>query len=174
MISLRKFVWSFARLKDLESAYATLHYMVDLAYQGNLVITKTAEGKLFNSRLDVPIPSNGDSIMKRCSKDNRIMPNPFNYQGAAEMQTSNSDCNLSADMESHGSYMVGASLLTKVVDMHVKKILRWSFNDVIQACAKLGNYILAEQLMSQVITTLSLVKSEFPLEIYLDGMIYHY
>lgn len=99
------------------------------------------------------------------------MPNPFKYQEVVEMQTSNSDCNLSADMESRGRYMVGASFPTKVVDMHVKKILRWSFNDVIHACANLGNYILAEQLISQVITTLSLVKSDFPMEIYLDGMI---
>lgn len=150
MISLRKFVWSFARLKDLESAYKTLHYMVSLACQGNLIITKTAEGKLFNSRLDVPIPSNGDSVSKRYGKDNKILPNPFKYQEAAEMQTSNSDCNLSADTESQGRYVVRASLPAKVVDMPVKKILRWSFNDVIHACANLGNYILAEQLMSQM------------------------
>ncbi|KDO43134.1 hypothetical protein CISIN_1g004279mg [Citrus sinensis] len=64
IFSLRKFVWSFTRLRDLKSAYETLQHMVALAMMGKLYINRTSEGRLRSSRLDIPIPLNALPVMK--------------------------------------------------------------------------------------------------------------
>lgn len=153
-------MWSFTQLKDLQSAYGTLQYMVASATQRNCIITKTAEGKLFDSRLDVPIPSNGESSPKRCSENSRMFPCVYEYHDGIELHTCKSYLN--DNMESQGTCRVTTSVPTKVVHMPVMKVLRWSFNDLIHACASMGNFVLAEQLMSQVSTAMSLVMLTFP------------
>ncbi|KAI5341809.1 hypothetical protein L3X38_009684 [Prunus dulcis] len=45
------------KVGDLKSAYEKLQYMVALAIRGNTYVNKTSEGKLYLSRLDIPIPS---------------------------------------------------------------------------------------------------------------------
>ncbi|GAU45008.1 hypothetical protein TSUD_87990 [Trifolium subterraneum] len=58
VISLRKFIWSFTRLGDLQCAYRTLQQMVSLAMRENISIGRTVYGKLYSTRLDIPVPSN--------------------------------------------------------------------------------------------------------------------
>ncbi|KAL3505482.1 hypothetical protein ACH5RR_035323 [Cinchona calisaya] len=150
IISLRKFIWSFARLRDLDSAYVTLQYMVHMAFQGNFVITRSAEGKLSDSRLDIPIPSNGNLSVKSCGKDNGIAPSLSEYLDKMYINTNNGKRDFKFDMETHGVSMVNRSMPVKHVLLPVMKLLRWSFNDVIHACANMQNCTLAEQLMSQM------------------------
>ncbi|KAI5341776.1 hypothetical protein L3X38_009651 [Prunus dulcis] len=45
------------KVGDLKSAYEKLQYMAALAIRGNTYVNKTSEGKLYSSRLDIPIPS---------------------------------------------------------------------------------------------------------------------
>ncbi|XP_027940723.1 pentatricopeptide repeat-containing protein At1g76280 isoform X2 [Vigna unguiculata] len=124
IIALRKFIWSFTRLGDLESAYKTLQQMVSLAVRGNFSIAKTVYGKLYSTRMDIPVPSNKGldltlSDLKEIKK--------LDSCTSAELSGLNG--------EEH-------SLLVKV--------LRWSFNDIIHGCANQKNYILARKLMLQM------------------------
>lgn len=150
IIALRKFIWSFTRLRDLESAYVTLQYMVRMAFRGNSVISKTAEGKLSDSRLDIPIPSNGHLHLKNCSKDSGIVPSvPENVDWRA-INPSKVGFEFNFGAECDGASMVSTSRPVKHVELPVMKLLRWSFSDVIHACADMGNCTLAEQLISQM------------------------
>ncbi|ESW32594.1 hypothetical protein PHAVU_001G001200 [Phaseolus vulgaris] len=124
IIALRRFIWSFTRLGDLESACKTLQQMVSLAVRGNISIAKTVYGKLYSTRMDIPVPSNKGlgltiSDFKEIKKLDSCM--------SAELDGLNG--------EEH-------SLLVKA--------LRWSFNDIIHGCANQKNYILARKLILQM------------------------
>lgn len=128
IIPLRKFIWSFTRLGDLKSAYETLQYMLALVMRGNCSVNKTFEGKLYSSRLDIPIPSNCESSFKKLDLEE-------NKQSAPSIYCENLD---------------GHAVTADQCTTPVMKVLRWSFSDVIHACAKLRNGGLAEQLVLQV------------------------
>lgn len=56
IIVLRKFIWSFTRLHDLESAYQVLQNMVSIVKSSSSSLRKSAVGRYQSSRLDIPIP----------------------------------------------------------------------------------------------------------------------
>ncbi|KAJ6808245.1 pentatricopeptide repeat-containing protein isoform X1 [Iris pallida] len=60
IVTLRKFVWSFTRLGDLESAYKVLQHMLAFAAHESDSIRLSTVGKCQSSRLDIPIPSVND------------------------------------------------------------------------------------------------------------------
>ncbi|XP_071919961.1 pentatricopeptide repeat-containing protein At1g76280-like isoform X4 [Coffea arabica] len=150
IISLRKFIWSFTRLRDLESAYVTLQYMVRMAFRGNSVIFKTAEGKLSDSRLDIPIPLNGHLSLKNCTKDNGIVPSVPENVDRSVTNPGKLGFEFKFGVESHGASRVITSRPVKHLELPVMKLLRWSFSDVIHACADMQNCTLAERLISQM------------------------
>lgn len=130
IIPLRKFIWSFTRLRDLESAHKTLQQMVSLVGRGNFSIGKTVYGKLYSTRMDIPVPSNKGlgltlSDLKELKK--------LDSCTSAELYALNGEER----------------------SLHVK-VLRWSFNDIIHGCANQKNYILAKKLMLQVYISLSM------------------
>ncbi|RDY12998.1 Pentatricopeptide repeat-containing protein, partial [Mucuna pruriens] len=142
IIALRKFIWSFTRLGDLESAYKTLQQMVSLAIRGNISIARTVYGKLYSTRLDIPVPSNkglGSTILDLKNKklDSCIHP-PLMYLPDS-ICVGNKKAK-SAELD--GLNGQKHSLLMKV--------LRWSFSDIIHGCAKQKNYMLARKLMLQM------------------------
>ena len=156
IISLRKFIWSFTRLRDLESAYVTLQYMVHMAFRGNSVIFKTAEGKLSDSRFDIPIPLNGHLSLKNCTKDNGIVPSVPENVDRSVTNPGKLGFEFNFGVESHGASRVSTSRPAKHLELPVMKLLRWSFSDVIHACADMQNCTLAERLISQVMKNILL------------------
>lgn len=149
IITLRKFVWSFTKLGDLESAYATLQRMVAVAFRGNLNISRTAEGKLYNLRLDVPIPCRAELTWKRYNKvDDISLSSDFEYHKEEDLTKSEQRFELDKKIEEVGSS--GVNFPQRLLSVPVMKVLRWSFSDVIHTCAVMQNVMLAEQLMSQV------------------------
>ncbi|KAK3034795.1 hypothetical protein RJ639_033700 [Escallonia herrerae] len=171
IVSLRKFIRSFTRLRDLKSAYESLQLMVTLAFWGGFVIAKTAEGKMYPSKLDIPIPSSSDLSLKKYWKENEIFVSSV-FQACNESNTQASDSVDSGTfgigkiedrtdgrvlLQKHMAVPVkkllrwsGRVLLQKHMAVPVKKLLRWSFNDVLYACAQTRNYKLAEQLFAQM------------------------
>ncbi|KAK9271255.1 hypothetical protein L1049_026845 [Liquidambar formosana] len=152
IIALRKFVWSFTSLRDLKSAYETLQRMVGLASRGSIFINKNAEGKFYSSRLNIPIPSNNELGLKKCGMKKNEHSVPLIYDGCKKINThagNTKNCTIlgmgSGEVES-----LKVNILKKNKSMPVMKVLRWSFNDVIRACAKPRNYKLAEQLILQM------------------------
>ncbi|KAK2971799.1 hypothetical protein RJ640_018488, partial [Escallonia rubra] len=151
IVSLRKFIRSFTRLRDLKSAYESLQQMVTLAFRGGFVIAKTAEGKMYPSKLDIPIPSSSDLGLKKYWKENEIFVSSV-FQACNESNTQASD---SVDSGTFGIRKIedrtdGRVLLKKHMAVSVMKVLRWSFNDVIHACAQTRNFKLAAQLFAQM------------------------
>ncbi|KAJ0255927.1 Pentatricopeptide repeat-containing protein [Hirschfeldia incana] len=122
ILSLRKFIWSFTRLGDLKSAYELLQHMVALASRGELFV-KFKSGKLHSTRLDIPIPSNGQTGSEKVE-----------IRGVNDHTVSSSKVALPKGQS----------------NIPATRILRWSFNDVIHACGQSKNSELAEQLMLQM------------------------
>ncbi|KAL2522093.1 Pentatricopeptide repeat-containing protein [Forsythia ovata] len=149
IITLRKFVWSFTKLGDLESAYATLQQMVAMAFQGNLNISRTAEGKLYNLRLDVPIPCRAELTWKRYNKMYDISSSSDSEYHKEEDLTK-SEQRFELGMKTEEVRSSGVSFPQRPLSVPVMKVLRWSFSDVIHTCAGMRNAMLAEQLMSQM------------------------
>ncbi|XP_021284335.1 pentatricopeptide repeat-containing protein At1g76280 isoform X2 [Herrania umbratica] len=138
IISLRKFIWSFTRLKDLKSAYETLQHMVALAISGKIFVSRTGEGRLYSSRLDIPIPSKGESGSQKVE----LGENEQDFALKFDTDTSN--------VEICKSLRATVGILNNYKSMPVMKVLRWSFSDVIHACAQARDYKLAEHLMVQM------------------------
>ncbi|CAN4094074.1 unnamed protein product [Withania somnifera] len=130
IISLRKFIWSFTKLRDLESAYTTLQHMVRLAFRENSYINSTSEGRFCDLRLDIPAPSTGNWSSINVS---------FDTEGSSNF-----------DMERQSLHDMEMSAVKNSLSASVVKLLRWSFNDVMHACANVQNCDLAEQLMLQM------------------------
>ncbi|KAM0014638.1 putative tetratricopeptide-like helical domain superfamily [Helianthus debilis subsp. tardiflorus] len=123
LISLRKFIWSFTRLKDLTTACEALQHLVALVFRGDSTIKISAEEKMVIPKLDVPIPF-------YCNQDN-------NNTGSPKV----------VRFDSNKVKSVG-TVLEYPKSVLVTKILRLSFTDVIRACVPPKNDELAEQLFS--------------------------
>ncbi|KAL3340730.1 hypothetical protein AABB24_029054 [Solanum stoloniferum] len=132
LLSLRKFIWSFTELRDLNSAHTALQQMVRLAFRENSYISRTAEGRFCDLRLDIPAPSSGNWSFIDVSLDT---------VGSSNF-----------DMERQSLGSMETNTARKTLSASVVKLLRWSFNDVIHACAQVQNCDLAEQLMLQMQT----------------------
>ncbi|KAL2349373.1 hypothetical protein Fmac_003373 [Flemingia macrophylla] len=152
IIALRRFIWSFTRLGDLESAYNMLQHMVSLATRGNISIARTVYGKLYTSRLDIPVPSNkglGSTVLDLKEKKKLdscihlpLAHLPDSTSSSIGQQISCVGNKKAKSAESDGLNGQKQSLLMK--------LLRWSFNDIIHGCAKQKNYKLARKLMLQM------------------------
>lgn len=105
--------------------------MVSLVVRENSYISRTAEGRFCDLRLDIPAPSTGNLSFIDAS---------LNTEGST---------NFDLERQSIGSIEI--STVKKPLSASVTKLLRWSFNDVMHACAKVQNCDLAEQLMLQVL-----------------------
>ncbi|XP_042446700.1 pentatricopeptide repeat-containing protein At1g76280-like isoform X1 [Zingiber officinale] len=214
-IMLRKFIWSFSRLGDLESANAALKHLVMFARQGSACLSKSASGQYHSSGLDIPIPSK-DKLCEKVLLDN---PTSLTHSRKPEisvgleaslevldMRHNNDNRNLELEKIFDGqsqSDKVDALVSGTLIDQLISKsgkskfiseaheiiddavlnnlsfkdkqeafcdprtenmkqiskrfshplmnLLRWSFNDIIHACAELNNYQLAEQLFLQML-----------------------
>lgn len=146
IISLRKFIWSFTRLGDLKLAYDILQQMVALAIRGSISIYRNVEGKLFSSKLDIPIPLNHKVGMKKLDQEKGLVSVPSVYCEKLDGNELNEEQYVSLVFGITGSERMQNLVKCKPV----MKVLRWSFSDVMHGCAKQKNYELAEQLIIQV------------------------
>ncbi|GMJ02768.1 hypothetical protein like AT1G76280 [Hibiscus trionum] len=121
IISLQEFISSFAKLEDLKSAYEALQHMVALVISGKHLVS------LHSSRLDIPIPSKVEleSPNVQSKENEQLLALKF------DIDAFNTD-----------------NMLNKHKNLPAMKALRWSFNDVLQACARARDYELAEQLIT--------------------------
>ncbi|KAH8522584.1 hypothetical protein H0E87_003286 [Populus deltoides] len=176
ILTLQKFIWSFTRLRDFKSAYEKLQHMVVLAIRGNTFVQTSSRGQLYPSRVNIPIHPNCElGLQKFDLKDNEqsvplsanasllsVIMTSVPYTNVQECDNEQSvpstanapACNIqecvTLDMgnkEVESAEQVG---LDKHKIMPFSRILRWSFNDVIHACAQAKKPGLAKQLMLQM------------------------
>ncbi|XP_050234467.1 pentatricopeptide repeat-containing protein At1g76280 isoform X2 [Mercurialis annua] len=144
ILSLQNLIQSFTRLGDVNSACGTLQYMVSLTLQGGYTsIRSTDGGRLYSSRLDIPIPSNVKSSLQGfCLKEKNEQFFPL----MADVYANNIEQS-TISISRNEVQCVGLNQTKGVPTM---KVLKSSFGDVIHACAQTQNYRLAEQLMLQM------------------------
>ncbi|XP_021761214.1 pentatricopeptide repeat-containing protein At1g76280-like [Chenopodium quinoa] len=146
-ISLRKFIWSFTRLKDVESAYRTLQHMVVLVSIEHILLRTSVEGKIYCPQLDIPIPS-GSVVCSNLHKDQHANSASSNGEGMIMDSIEALRCSpLHAEDNMDRSTVI--KMLKDPRKEPIKKILRWSFNDVIHACGR-QKPKLAQQLIVQM------------------------
>ncbi|KAH9618217.1 hypothetical protein KSS87_002641 [Heliosperma pusillum] len=144
IISLRKFVRSFTTLNDFESAYKTLQYMVSVALKEGTYLRRTMLGKIICPNLDIPIPSaTVTSILDSDLSQDRDFTTNIS-DDCDEMIT-----NTNKDLQCI-PLNLDASTLENPKKGPIKKVLRWSFNDVIRACGQWRNAELAGKLIVQM------------------------
>lgn len=120
--------------------------MVALAMTGRLYINRTSEGKLYSSRLDIPIPLNGQLNSQKVEFEDS------DHSLALKTDTCirNSEQDIIFNMGISKAECVKIGMMNAFKSLPVMKVLRWSFSDVIHACAQTRDSGLAEQLMLQV------------------------
>ncbi|XP_019702035.1 pentatricopeptide repeat-containing protein At1g76280 isoform X2 [Elaeis guineensis] len=224
IITLRKFVRSFTKLGDLESAYNVLQLMMAIARQESASVTISATGRYRSSRLDIPIPLTNNSSGVRYLLDTESTLNmlyegsstkadkgskevcmdvtscgnqlPYNITGnlkserTAENQPDLPDASNVLFTETLGSRFIDSvesgrsnsqmfpavanaigtdnlkfavkpdertkfsnektKLVSEMASPPTMNFLRWSFNDMLHACAWSNNFQLAEQLFLQM------------------------
>ncbi|CAN0877087.1 Pentatricopeptide repeat-containing protein At1g76280 [Linum grandiflorum] len=143
-VALHKFIWSFARLREIQPACKILQYMVTLAFGGRDAATaSTSEENNFTSigkgssgspRLDIPVPYKSDlvSLDIDCMQTKQLVP-------------------LKSDTSSAiGDRRGMRNGISRYLDASKMKALKNSFDELIRACAKTQNCGLAKQLMLQM------------------------
>ncbi|KAF7817683.1 pentatricopeptide repeat-containing protein [Senna tora] len=153
IIALRKFIWSFTRLGDLTSAFNALQQMVSFANSGHIFIDSKVDGKLYSTRLDIPVPSNrrpSSTIldMKENQQVNSSTCPPSVYLLDATSASLEQQIIFMGYEEAKSAEM--SRLNGQKHTTPFFKVLRSSFSDVIHACAQGQNYGIAEQLFLQM------------------------
>lgn len=151
----KEFIWAFTRLGDVGSACEALQHLVDLVFRGGFTIKENVEGKLVISRLDVPIPFYSNLEWDRCQTVSNVTSVPSIYEN------NNKDHIKIGGFDLKEVKHVGRNSNIGVV----MRILRLSFADVIQACAREKNHELAEQLFVQVLISFCMFFSYKKLQI---------
>ncbi|CAL0333173.1 unnamed protein product [Lupinus luteus] len=151
IIVLRRFIWSFTRLGDINSAYKTLQQLVSLVVTEDTSIARTVYEKLYSTRLDIPVPSNrelGSNMLdlKENKEEGFCRRLPF----------LNIPDDVSDNIEQQMILMGNKSEIAEIEGLNGQKqsllveVLTWSFNDVIHGFAKCKKYTLAKKLISQM------------------------
>ncbi|XP_020533461.1 pentatricopeptide repeat-containing protein At1g76280 isoform X2 [Jatropha curcas] len=146
ILSLQQFVLSFVSLRDTNSACQMLQHMVDLVLRGNIFIESTAYGKLYSSRLDIPIPSKDELGLQRFYLKEI---NELSVPSRVDAYASGIECSTISNTGKKIEF-VGTVALKNIESIPAIKVLRSSFGNVMHACAKEENFRIAEQLMLQM------------------------
>ncbi|KAG4383093.1 hypothetical protein GLYMA_14G223300v4 [Glycine max] len=152
IMALDRFIWSFTRLGDLESAYKILLEMISLATRGNIPIARTVHGKVYTNRLDIPVPSNkgpGSTMLdlKENKKLDYCMHPPLMYIPDSISASIEQQIICMGNKKAKSTELAG---LNGQKHPLLKKALSRSFDDIIHGCAKQKNHMLARKLMLQM------------------------
>lgn len=147
ILPLQKFIWSFSVLRDIKSAYGTLQHMIALAMRGKLCMKESYNRRLQSTRLDIPILSNGHVQSEEGDLEE--------IEHAVGLKIDSSTCNpkqnIIFNIPMEEAETSNVCMTNNFKTTPAMKVLKWSFSDVIHACAQTRNGGLAEQLMLQVI-----------------------
>uniref|UniRef100_A0ACD5WN04 Uncharacterized protein n=1 Tax=Avena sativa TaxID=4498 RepID=A0ACD5WN04_AVESA len=172
IITLRKFVKAFSTLGDLQSAYHILQRMVVLAGERTDHLRVSSKRRCQSTRLDIPVPALNEvedlklvldydppsSFQGKMGTEEYLVdaqPEPFQVetQSSKHKQLKSYVSVISAGDNLGDNSGLDSGKMTKTLrfaPVAVKKVLRWSFNDIIQMCVQLDNYQLSEKLFLEM------------------------
>uniref|UniRef100_A0A7N0RH55 Pentatricopeptide repeat-containing protein n=1 Tax=Kalanchoe fedtschenkoi TaxID=63787 RepID=A0A7N0RH55_KALFE len=146
IISLWRFIWAFASLKDLKSSCEKLQHMVMLASENIMQIKVSDKGKLRLARPDIPIPLRKKPPLEApLVKNHKSSDSSHVDSGNINSKTPSFEfCHISKWVSCHGS------VDGKITNTHAKTILCRSFAHVIFACVYSEDSKFAKELMFQM------------------------
>jgi len=162
IIMQRKFVRALTTLGDLQSAYHILQHMVAIAAQSSDHLRLSSKRRYQSPRLDIPVLALSESEDLKLLPDCNLQPSQGKLatgENSADVQPESFEIvELKADVLSEGNDLAdkvglenGSVLDTlRIVGSAVRRILRWSFNDLMHACVQFNNCQLAEQLFLEM------------------------
>ncbi|KAG2644035.1 hypothetical protein PVAP13_2KG400000 [Panicum virgatum] len=169
IIMQRKFVRALTTFGDLQSAYHILQHMVAIAAQSSDHLRLSSKRRYQSPRLDIPVLALSESEDLKLLPDCNLQPSQGKLatgENSADVQPelfeektqSFEIVELKADVLSEGNNLAdkvglenGSVLDTlRIVGSAVRRILRWSFNDLMHACVQFNNCQLAEQLFLEM------------------------
>ncbi|XP_025800598.1 pentatricopeptide repeat-containing protein At1g76280 isoform X2 [Panicum hallii] len=169
IIMQRKFLRALTTFGDLQSAYHILQHMVATAAQSSDHLRLSCKRRYQSSRLDIPVLALSESEDLKLLPDCNLQPSQGKLatgKNSADVQpelfeekTQSFDIvQLKADVLSEGNDLADKVGLEngsvpdtlRFVGSAVRRILRWSFNDLMHACVQFNNCQLAEQLFLEM------------------------
>ncbi|KAJ3689085.1 hypothetical protein LUZ61_018249 [Rhynchospora tenuis] len=137
IITLRKCIWSFAKLGDLDAAYNILQQMVKVAATHCGTCMRVSHRRRYQSAsLDIPIPALTEL------PDLTLLPTQ-----KSEMEE---ELNVCQDSDRSKFDPEEIKYRLEMASTGVKIYLRHAFNDILHACAQFRNCDLADKLYSQM------------------------
>lgn len=124
--------------------------MVALVIRGKASVNKSIKGKLYSSRLDIPIPLNCELGLKKLNLEENEQSVPSRYCENLDGHVVSADQCTSFGLGFGETKSVPADGFNIDISTPVMELLRCSFTNLIYACAELRNGGLAEQLVLQV------------------------
>lgn len=134
LVTLKKFVWSFSTLNDVEAANSILQHMRILAFQESVSVKKASAGSYQSLRLDIPIPLRSELT--------------HSIFGSTGINSNGGFTKMKPEMEKRHDEEFEE--VKGNVTLPVKELLTGAYNNVIQACARASNCDLAEYLFRQM------------------------
>ena len=153
IIFLRTFIWSHTQLGELKLAYEALQQMVVLAMRDSTSIFKIEEGK-FSKKFDIPIPLKHEVGLKQFASSKS--DNDASNEDQDIVLTINDRLPQHVLIRRVNGDTEHKTVLNVYNNELVMKVLRRSFNDVIHTCARLNDYGLAKQLLTQVLVSVAI------------------
>ncbi|KAL6844844.1 hypothetical protein ACP4OV_025503 [Aristida adscensionis] len=167
IITQRKFLRALAVLGDLQSAYDILQHMVASAGKNSDHLRMSYKKRYQSSRLDIPVPAlselEGLELLfdsKLSSPQGRLATGEYLTNAQPELFQEETQSLENVQLKTY--VFSSGDKLTDVVELDsptnalgcapvaVRKMLRWSFNDIMHACIQLKNCQLAEQLFLEM------------------------
>jgi len=169
IIMQRKILRALTTFGDLQSAYHILQHMVVIAAQSSDHLRLSSKRRYQSSRLDIPVLALSESEDLKLLPDCNLQPSQGKLatgENSADVQPELFEektqpfeiVELKADVLSEGNDLADKVGLEngsvpdalRFVGSAVRRILRWSFNDLMHACVQFNNCQLAEQLFLEV------------------------
>ncbi|KAL6655399.1 hypothetical protein ACP70R_006225 [Stipagrostis hirtigluma subsp. patula] len=163
IITQRKFLRAFTALGDLQSAYHILQHMIALAAQNSDHLRLSYKKRYQSSRLDIPVLALSDLADLKLLLDSSVSSPQGRlatgqYSTDAQPELFQEETQSFENVQPKAYVLPSGGNLAGMVELDcpskalgcapvaVKKILIWSFNDIMHACIKLNNCQLAEQI----------------------------
>ncbi|XP_078443233.1 tetratricopeptide repeat (TPR)-like superfamily protein isoform X2 [Wolffia australiana] len=148
LISLRKFILSFTKLGDLQAAHSLLQHMISKSLHEVDHLKVSSSQKFRSSRLDIPIPLL--FYFNHDKSDGSCEASKLDYKCGNEVH-GHSVINESSILgEGKTVKSIAFDTYKKFLSPEMKRVLRWSFNDLIHAFSQCREYDKTEQLFLQM------------------------
>ncbi|XP_012698748.1 pentatricopeptide repeat-containing protein At1g76280 isoform X4 [Setaria italica] len=152
IITQRRILRALTAFGDLQSAYHILQHMVTSAAQRSEHLRLSSKRRYQSSRLDIPVLALSES------EDLKLLPDFSLQPSQGKLATGKNSADVQPELLFAGNNLADKVELDngtvrktlRLAQSAVRRILIWSFNDLMHACVQFNNCQLAEQLFLEM------------------------